>query len=133
MNRGNKGVAGGAAAYRVRDELSEAWRPRDALEQLLVDQLAVYQVQLWHWQETFYVYSEVADFARRKVEEKGVHDRPRVTDLEATETAATLADRFQGLFLKTLRALQSLRRPGPVVVRRAGQVNVAHQQLNIAE
>ena len=98
-----------------------------------MDQLAAYQVQLWHWQETFYLYAEVADFAGRQVDKQAVHDRPRVTDLEAMNAAVALSDRFQGLFLKTLRTLQSLRRPGPVVVRRAGQVNVAHQQLNLAE
>jgi hypothetical protein len=48
------------------------------------------------------------------------------------EKAAAMVDRFQELFLRALRALQGLRRPGPVVVRRAGQVNVAAHQVNVA-
>src|SRR5262249_47268893 len=32
-------------------ELTEAWRPCNAVEQLLVDQLAQWQVLLWRWQE----------------------------------------------------------------------------------
>jgi hypothetical protein len=43
-----------------------------------------------------------------------------------------MVDRFNRIFLRTLRALRDLRRQEPVVVRRAGQVNVGHQQINVA-
>jgi hypothetical protein len=44
-----------------------------------------------------------------------------------------MADRFNGIFLRTLRALCSLRKvPLAVVVQNAGQVNVGGQQVNVA-
>jgi hypothetical protein len=44
-----------------------------------------------------------------------------------------MVERLHRLYLRTLRALQDQRRlQPPVVVRRAGQVNVAQQQINVA-
>jgi hypothetical protein len=44
-----------------------------------------------------------------------------------------MVERCHRLYLRTLRALQDQQRlQPPVVVRRAGQVNVAHQQINVA-
>jgi hypothetical protein len=56
-----------------------------------------------------------------------------VTDYQATEQAARMVERFHRLFLRTVRALQDLRRQAPpVVVRRAAQVNIGQQQVNMA-
>jgi hypothetical protein len=124
---------GRAQFLAVRAELSEAWRPRDALEQMLIDQLAVYQFQVWQWQNVFCLYSDVANLAKpRQQQGRNPFEPARVTDVEAMEKAAAILERFQALALQMLRALQGLRRPGSVVVRRAGQVNVAHQQVNVA-
>src|SRR4029450_4391696 len=41
---------GRARFLAICAELSEAWQPRDALEQMLIDQMAVYQAQVWEWQ-----------------------------------------------------------------------------------
>jgi hypothetical protein len=50
----------------------------------------------------------------------------RLSDAEAMDHAAGMVERYHRLFLRTLRALQDQRRLGrPVVVRRAGQVNIA--------
>lgn len=47
--------------------------------------------------------------------------------------SATMVDRFSKLFVRTLRALQDLKRMAPqVVVQNAGQVNVGSQQVNVA-
>jgi hypothetical protein len=44
-----------------------------------------------------------------------------------------MVDRFNRIFLRTLRALCDLRRNGPkVIVKRGGQLNVADQQVNVA-
>jgi hypothetical protein len=44
-----------------------------------------------------------------------------------------MVERFHGLYLRTMRALQDRRRLGPaVIVRRAGQVNIAQQQINVS-
>jgi hypothetical protein len=43
-----------------------------------------------------------------------------------------MVERMQRLYLRALKALQDRRRAGPaVVVRRAGQVNVEAQQINV--
>jgi hypothetical protein len=123
---------GRARSLAIIAELSEAWQPRDALEQMLVDQMAVYQAQVWEWQWTFCMYADLADLRERPPPRRQNEREPfRVTALVSMDKAAAMVDRFQDLFLRTLRALQG--RPGPVVVRRANQVNVAQQQMNIAE
>src|SRR3954462_8328006 len=58
---------------------------------------------------------------------------PRVRDAEARDQAAQMVDRFNKVFLRSLRALRDLRRYAtPVIVQNAGQVNVAAQQINVA-
>jgi hypothetical protein len=42
-----------------------------------------------------------------------------------------MVERCHRLYLRTLGALQDLRRRPPVVVRRAGQVNIGGQQVNV--
>jgi hypothetical protein len=115
----------------VRAELIDALRPRDAAELLLIDQMTVYQVQLWHWQTTLSAYASVADLGRPGRRSDGRHEPPRLTEAEAMERAAAMVERCQRLFLKALAALQALRRQPAVVVRRAVQVNLAHQQVNV--
>jgi hypothetical protein len=57
-----------------------------------------------------------------------------VSDTQAIDQAAAMVDRFNRLFLRTLRASQDHRRclPPQVVVQNAGQVNVGTQQVNLA-
>lgn len=44
-----------------------------------------------------------------------------------------MVDRFNKLFVRTLRALRDLRRyASSMIVQNAGQVNVGAQQLNVA-
>jgi hypothetical protein len=117
----------------VRAELAAALGPRDSAELLLIDQMATYQMQVWQWQETLTAYALVADLDQKSRSDHG-HRReaPRVSDAEALKQAAEMVERFQAMFLKALRAFQGMRRPGSVVVRRAAQVNFAHQQVNVA-
>ena len=42
-----------------------------------------------------------------------------------------MVERLQGMFLRALKALRELRRQVPVVVQKAGQVNVGGKQVNI--
>lgn len=116
----------------VRAELAAALGPRDSAELLLIDQLASCQMQLWQWQETLSAYGSVAFLDRSRSDHGDRREAPRVSDAEAMEQAAQIVERFHAMFLKTLRAFQAMRRPGSVVVRRAAQVNVAHQQVNMA-
>jgi hypothetical protein len=59
---------------------------------------------------------------------------PRITASEALERSANMLDRFNRMFLRTLRALRDLRRyNAPVIVQNAAQVNVGAQQVNVAQ
>jgi hypothetical protein len=114
----------------LRAELADAWGPRNQLEQLLVDQLTQFQTLMERWQETLGAYAELSAQDRRLAEGQGT---PRLSDAEPMEHAAGMAERYHRLFLRSLRALQDQRRLGrPVVVRRAGQVNIAQQQVNVS-
>ena len=45
-----------------------------------------------------------------------------------------MVDRFNKLFLRTLRALRDLRRYAPtVMIQNAGQVNIGQQHVNAAQ
>jgi hypothetical protein len=64
---------------------------------------------------------------------KESYQPPRLPDAQGTAEAAGMVERCHRLFLRALRALQDRRRLGlPVVVRRANQVNIAQQQVNLA-
>jgi hypothetical protein len=123
---------GRAQFLAVRAELAESLRPRDAAELLLIDQMAVAQVQLWDWQQTLAAYAQVGVWGGRGNPRRNAPEPPRVSDAAALEQAAAMVERFQRLFHRALSALQGRRRQAPVVVRRAGQVNLAHQQVNVA-
>ena len=57
----------------------------------------------------------------------------RQSDAEAMEMSAGMVDRFNKLYIRTLRALRDLRRMSPnITVQNAGQVNVGSQQVNVA-
>jgi hypothetical protein len=87
----------------VRNDFIEAWQPRNGVERQLIDNLAQAQTCWLRW----------------------IWEPPRVGEVEANEQAAAMVDRFNRIFLRTLRALRDLRRyAGPVIVQNAGQVNV---------
>jgi hypothetical protein len=97
----------------LRAALRDAWRPRNACEEHLVDQLVQAQVLLWHWQGALRNWGEwvsVGGDPSRKP------DEPRVSHVEMMDRAADMVDRMQRLYLRTLKALQDLRRQSPVVV-----------------
>jgi hypothetical protein len=99
----------------VRARLADAWRPRDALEQQLIDHLAQRQTLLWQWQETVRGCMQMASPAPR---EDGFAEPPRVSMAEALDQAEAMVERCHRIYLRTLGALQELRRrpscAGPV-------------------
>jgi hypothetical protein len=100
-----------------------------------VDQLAQFQTMLHAWQEALAAWTMLAGQTPGRVKraKAGPHEMPRLTDAEAMAGAAEMVERVHRLYLRTLRALQEQRRLAPpVVVRRAGQVNIAGQQVNFS-
>jgi hypothetical protein len=118
----------------VRDELAQHWQPTNGIEWTLIDTMAqCYAAQLY-WMEKLTLYSGLESHNDKdEIEVRGCWTRPRVTDSQAIEQAASMVERFNRLFLRTLRVLTDLRRSASPVVIRAGQVNVGQQQVNMAQ
>ncbi len=118
----------------IRAAFTEEWQPANGGERLLVDMLAQAYASWLAWLETLQLYT-TAETARQhhKMEASGCYESPRVTTVEAIEQAAAMVDRFNRLFLRTLRQLRDLRRyVPPMVINNPAQVNIANQQVNTA-
>jgi hypothetical protein len=96
----------------LRAELAEGLRPQNGLERQLVDMMAQAQATM---------YSSL----------RGVSVRDDYA-CKPCEPPGAMADRFNRMFLRTLRAFQDLRRGPPAVLVQnlGGQVNVANVQAN---
>jgi hypothetical protein len=118
----------------LRRELINAWQPRNGIERQLIDTMAQAQTAIFFWQERLTLRASL-DPMQEKLDIKKHRgwNPPRVSEAEALEQAAAMVDRFNKIFLRTLRALRDLRRyAATVVVQNAGQVNVGGQQVNVA-
>ena len=76
---------------------------------------------------------------RELKEEKRLAERnrsylpPRIPEAEYVERSLKMADRFQRMFMRTLRALRDLRRYAPnITIHNQGQLNIGENQLNQA-
>jgi hypothetical protein len=131
----------------LREALCEQWQPRGAGECLLLDQLAIAQTLFLHWTQTLseragsqgaHDRDEVHKIAVRERggDIKGGWIAPRVSDAEAVTEAVQMVERWNRMYLRTLRQLRDLRRyvpPAPMTINNPGQVNIAAeggQQVN---
>ena len=65
--------------------------------------------------------------------DEGRWEPQTISGTEAIDQAAAMVERFNAMFLRTLKALRDLRRQVPgVMVQNATQVNVGQQQVNVA-
>jgi hypothetical protein len=117
----------------LREQLHAAWRPSNAGEALLLDEMAQYELTRRKWIGIVSMRSQepatLLSHARR-----GDRAEPRRQDsAEATQEAMRMVERLQRLYHNALRMLLSLRRgKAQVIVRKAGQVNLsAGPQLNV--
>jgi hypothetical protein len=93
----------------IREELADGWQPRNGIERQLIDQMAQAQEALFFWQDMLALRASVEVY-------------------EAATLAGPMVDRFSKMFLRTLRALQNLRKASPaVLVQNVGEVNVGRQ------
>ena len=117
----------------LREELAAEWRPRNGVERQLLDTMAQAQAGYLHWLHTLTARTGLESLTndrRHQAEAKWLP--PRQSDADALDQAAAMMDRFNRIFLRTLRALCELRRHGgPVIVQSGGQLNVAQQQVNL--
>ncbi|MEZ4503007.1 MAG: hypothetical protein R3C39_10315 [Dehalococcoidia bacterium] len=113
----------------TREAFMEELQPQGALEEALVDTLVHAYLGQQSWMGAYHVRTQLRE---EEVDTRnGVARRaPRLDDAAAREEAWQFVERFNRLFLRVLRALDDHRRRSTVIVQRAGQVNVADQQLN---
>ena len=121
----------------VRDAFGEQWKPQNAGEQLLVDQLAQMYCEYLYWLHRLEIRTNID----REVEDGNVKRKGKWkpayeygTTPEWIETTSNMIERFHRLFLRTLRALRDLRRWNVNVnINNNGQVNIGQQQVNAAQ
>jgi hypothetical protein len=116
-----------AKYFALRESLARDWQPRNGMEDALLEQMAMALMRTLEWQ---YILSNWMGW----LDYDGKDDKmPRVSTDRAIERATEMIDRFNRMFLRTLRSLRDLRRyNNPVIVQNAGQVNVGAQQINVA-
>jgi hypothetical protein len=121
-----------ATFLAVREELLSSLPNPSGIERALIDQLAGYQVSIWEWQRIVAAHTFVVnDCVLRSVRQRQPYEPALVDEAEALENAQAMVERLGRLYLQTLKALQAQRMAPRVMVRNAGQVNVAHgPQLN---
>ncbi len=129
----NDGAWQRAQFLALREELSAEWRPRNGVERQLIDTMAQAQEGYLSWLRVLTIRTNLESLTNdRRQKEEGKWGPPRQGDADALDQAAAMMDRYNRIFLRTLRALCDLRRHGgPVIVRKGGQMNVAQQQVNV--
>lgn len=114
------------------EAFTDEWQPAGGIERALVQMLAQQFTEWQFWLGMLHT-RQMLESARTN-RDNGRWEAPRLTDAAAMDQAAAMADRFNRLYLRTLRALRDYRRYAlpAVVVQNAGQVNVGQQQVNVA-
>lgn len=135
----------------VRESFIDDWKPKGGIEIALIDMLAQSWFQWQYWLEQTVKRSETRErethpeYARwmAQREEKfrangwtdGYWDRPYVSEQQALDHAVQMTDKFNRIFMRTLRQLRDFRRYSPVTINNPNQVNIATdggQQINVA-
>jgi hypothetical protein len=135
----------------VRESFIAEWQPKGGIEVALIDMLAQSYFQWQFWLEQTVKRSQTREREEHPEYEKwkrlrgmmqdkswgdGFWLRPYVSEKEALDQAVQMADRFNRIFLRTLRQLRDLRRYTPVTINNPNQVNIATdggQQINLSE
>lgn len=128
----------------IRDSFVAEWKPKGGIELAMIDTMAQAHCEYLYWCEMTHhrattegklMYS--LEEERRIAEAQGHWIPPRVGEVAAIDHAAQMADRYNRLFLRTLRQLRDLRRYStPLTINNPQQVNIAAdggQQVNIAK
>ena len=118
----------------LRQAFRDAWPPRGGVEETLIDVLAQTHSAYLTWLHTLQVRTTL-DVQRtsRTTYQHRQWEPQRLEEAAAVEQAAAMVDRFNKLFLRTLRSLRDLRRYGPVIVQNPAQVNIGTQQVNTVQ
>jgi hypothetical protein len=119
-----------AQMLALREELRRGWQPRDGIEAAIIEQMALAHWQYFQWMKRLATLENMHD--RHLRHEHGEATLPRISEAQASDTAAQMSDRFNRIFLRCVRSLRDLRRY-PVTVNAPGaQVNIGEKQVNVA-
>jgi hypothetical protein len=129
----NDGAWQRAQFLALRVELSAEWQPRNGVERTLIDTMAQAQQGYLSWLRVLTIRTTLESVTNdRRHQDEGKWGPPRQCDADALDQAAAMMDRYNRIFLRTLRALCDMRRhSSPVIVQNGGQLNVAQQQVNV--
>jgi hypothetical protein len=136
----------------LRESFIAEWQPRGGIELSLIDMLAQSFLQYQYWMKQSVLRTETSarevhpdyeEWQKWKNPGKGVGGYlhgywhiPLVTEQAAAEHAAQMVDRWNRIYMRTLRNLRDLRRYSvPVTINNPQQVNIATdggQQMNVA-
>jgi hypothetical protein len=139
----------------IRESFLDRSRPPSGVELALIDMLTQSFTQWHYWLEETVKRSqtperqEEPEYSRwkeyqRQIDPKswpgerkeGEWWRPYLSEKRAIEHAAQEAERWNRIFLRTLKQLRDLQRFAPVLINNAGQVNIAAdggQQINLSK
>ena len=99
----------------LREELAADWRPRSGIERQLIDTMAQAGYLSLHMLTVRTNLESCTNDRRYKEEAK--RGPPRQSDADALDQAAAMMDRYNQIFLRSLRALSDMRRHNsPVIV-----------------
>jgi hypothetical protein len=103
----------------------EDWQPRGAIEQTMLEMMVQYWIMHNHWLEVATNAESLTQFTSTEREDKEHWQGPRLKPAELVERATSYADRYNRMFLRTLRQMRDLRRYNVTINNIGGQVNVA--------
>jgi hypothetical protein len=117
-----------AQYFAVRAALADGLQPRNRMEWLLIDQMTQSLTMHLHWLGK-HAKTESLDAMRvdRDARERGEWQPPRLSEAEAVDRAALMADRFARQFLRLMKAYRDQRRLFGTLVVAGGQVNIASE------
>jgi hypothetical protein len=117
----------------VRQAFVDEWQPRGGIELTLIDQMAQAHSLYLFWVEKAHLKASLdGTRVRKQLGDAGKWQARTLGVAETLDQTAQMAERWQKLFVRALRALRDLRRHTPPVVLAGpgSQVNVGHQQIN---
>lgn len=117
----------------IRRVMIDEWQPRGGVEMVLLDTLATSYFMYLFWMDLHVERATTqAEIQKNDLKERGKRRPAFSWEEEGTARAAAMTDRFNRMFMRTLRALRDLRRYSPAInIQNAGQVNIAEKQVNM--
>ena len=136
----------------VRESFLDDWQPKGGIEVAMIDMMAQSYFQWQYWleqtvrrsetrpREEHHAYREwkrhQTELSKMKSWDSGYWFPSYVSEQQDIEHAVQMADRFNRIFMRTLRQLRDLRRYSPVTINNPSQVNIAAdggQQVNLSK